>query len=128
MAEPNALLDGLKLAGTAVGGLSLTYIVGQFVAGLLKSWISGIGPQEKELRGDLATEVKRLGVDLSAARDEIDELRQDIRRLSRMYLHVLTTRAEARAALNALERLQGLPLTPFTPDPPETLNAPGGPP
>lgn len=117
--------DLLGQAGVWLGGGGILAGLGVLLRGL----ITGSLGQEKELRGDLAAEVKRLAVDLSAARDEIDELRQDIRRLSRMYLHVLTTRAEARASLNALERVQGLPLTVFAADPPETLNSPaGGPP
>ena len=101
-------------------------MAGQFGGGLLKSWTSGTGAQEKELRGDLAVEVKRLAADLSAARDEIDELRGDIRQMNRMYLHQYTSREKARGMVNALEKLAGMPETVWPPDPPETLNPAGG--
>ena len=117
--------DLLGQAGIWLGGGGALAALGVLLRGVL----TGSLGQEKEVRDSLATENKRLAVDLSAERDESSQLRQDIRQLSRMHLYMLNGRAEARAALNALEKLQGLPITAWPPDPPETLNTPaGGPP
>lgn len=88
---------------------------------LLRGLLSGAVAQEKEMREDLRLEVKRLRDDLNTTQDEIDDLREDVKRLSRMYLHVLSGRAEARVALNALEKAHGMTPTDWPPDPPESL-------
>ena len=109
--------DVLGNAVTWLGGTGVLAGLGVLLRGLL----SGAVAQEKEMREDLRVEVKRLRDDLSSAQDEIDELREDVKRLSRMYLHVLSGRAEARVALNALEKAQGMTPTDWPPDPPESL-------
>lgn len=119
MADPGALGDIGTLAAGAAGGGGLMLLASKVLGGLLQGWISGAGGQEKELRADLREEVKRLAGDLREARDEIDQVRNDLSRLHGLYLHVLTGRAEARAALNAHERLSGVPVTVWAPDPKE---------
>lgn len=106
-----------KNAGLMGVGGGAVLIITQLLGGLAKGWLTGTAGQEKELRSDLVEEVKRLRDDLKTARAEIDELREDMKRLTSLYLHVLTGRAEARAALNAVERGQGLPVTVWPPDP-----------
>ncbi|GGR11313.1 hypothetical protein [Deinococcus ruber] len=124
MADPGSLDSIIKVAGGGVGGAALAYMAMQVFGGFLKGWVSGAPGQEKELRSDMAQEIKELRQELRDTRDEVDELREDIKRLTRMYLHVLITRTEARAALNALEKINNLPPTVFADDPPELLNPP----
>lgn len=109
-----------RQAGLVAGGGGLAVVILQLLGGLAKGWITGSTGQEKEVREELRAEVKRVSEALEKARAEIDELREDMKRLTSLYLHMLTGRAEARAALNALERAQGLTLTDWPPDPQNT--------
>ncbi|WP_407570743.1 hypothetical protein [Deinococcus altitudinis] len=122
MADAPALIDVGKLALSAAGGGGVVLLVTQILGGLAKGWVSGTAGQEKEIREDMRIELQRLSADLSKARDEIDEMRQDFRRLTEQYLRVFSGRENARATLNAFETARGLPLTAWPPDPP----APGG--
>ena len=124
MADPSVLPDVAKLATGGGVGVALTILVGQFFGGLLQPWINGTGKQEKAMRTDLAAECERLSKSLDGCRDEIDQLRQDVRQMNRMYLYQYTSREKARGMVNALEKLAGMPETVWPPDPPETLNAP----
>lgn len=123
MADPGQLGDIVKVASGGVGGAALTVMLGKVLGGVLQGWLSGTTGQEKELRGDLIEEIKTLRTELRTTREEVSELRQDVQRLTEKYLYVLTTRAEARAALNVLERAQGLPATAWPADP---VDPPGG--
>lgn len=120
MADPGSSGDIGKIAVGAAGGGGLALLFARVLGGLLMGWISGTTGQEKELREDLRAEVQRLAADLGKARDEIDEVRAEMKRLHTLYLHVLTGRAEARAALNALERQHGQTVTLWPDDPKET--------
>lgn len=106
-----------KNAGLVGVGGGAVLIITQLLGGLAKGWLTGSTGQEREVREELRAEVKRVSEALEKARAEIDELREDMKRLTSLYLHVLTGRAEARAALNALERGQGLPVTVWPTDP-----------
>lgn len=129
MTDVSPLADIAKYATGGVTGAALLFMAGQFFGGLLQPWVNGTGKQEKAMRTDLAAECERLSKSLDGCRDEIDQLRQDVRQMNRMYLHQYTTREKARGMVNALEKLAGMPETVWPPDPPETLNAPrGGPP
>lgn len=68
MADPGGLTEIGKTAVAAASGGGLVLLVSKFLGGLLQGWISGAGPQEKELRSDLAT---RVGV-LEKRLDEVE--------------------------------------------------------
>ena len=121
MADPSVLGDVGKIAVSAAGGGGLVLLVTQLLGGLAKGWLSGTAGQEKEIRDDMRIELARLRVDLTTARDEIDELRDGFKRLNSQYLHAFSGRERARATLNAVEAAQGLPVTLWPDDP-----APGG--
>jgi len=120
MADPGGLGEIGKLAGAAAGGGGLMLLVTRVLGGLLQGWISGAGPQEKELRSDMAAELKRLREAQTAMQNDLDELRTEVRHLTIVNLHLLTSRAEARALCNALERQHGVPVTGWPDDPKET--------
>lgn len=120
MADPSQLSEIAKFAGGGVTGAAIAVMIGQIFGGLLKGWMSGTTEQEKDLRGGMSEEIKTLRAELRTTREEMNELRADMAMLHERYLHVFTSRAEARAQLNALERIQGLPVTPWPPDPPIT--------
>lgn len=122
MADPGPLADVGKYAIAATGGGGLMFVLMQVLGGLARGWVTGAPTQEKEMRDDLRIEVQRLRDDLGKARDEIDEMREDFKRLTAQYLHVLSGRERARATLNAFEVSNNLPVTAWPPDPP----APGG--
>lgn len=103
------LSQALTLGG---GGIALTAL-GAFIRGLF----NGTSGQEKELRTEYREELNRLRTVQEAQQTEIDELRNDVRRLTEMNLYLLTTRAEARAELSTLQRQQGLTVTTWPPDP-----------
>jgi hypothetical protein len=93
---------------------------GGVLAGLgvfLRGYLNGASGQEKEVREDLRLEVKRLSESLSETRDEVDALRVQVRTLSEFNLHVIVSRAEARAELAALQRRHSEPLTVWPADP-----------
>lgn len=117
VADPGQLSDIAKVAGGGVTGAALAVMIGQVFGGLLKGWVSGTTEQEKDLRGGMAEEIKNLRAELRTTREEMSELRADVQVLTEKYLHVFTSRAEARAQLNALERIQGLPVTAWPADP-----------
>lgn len=125
VADPGQLGEIAKVAAGSVGGGAALVMIGKVVAGLLQGWLNGTDAQEKELRGGMSEEIKTLRAELRSTREEcrqeIEELRGDVRRLTRMYLHVLTTRAEARAGLNALEKVHSLPVTTWPDDPSEHM-------
>jgi len=126
MADGPTLTEIAKTAGLGVGGLAGLVALVQLLGGLLRGWMSGTGGQERELRNDLAEERAKLQIALTAAHDEIDEARSDMRRIHQLYLHVLTTRGEARGLLKAAERAAGTPETVWPDDPVVPLNPPGG--
>jgi len=112
MADENAK-DVLGTAATWLGSGGALVGVGVF----LRGFFNGTAGQEKEVREDLRIEVKRLSDSLSETRDEVDALRLQIRHLSEFNLHVIVSRAEARAELAASQRRHGEPLTVWPPDP-----------
>lgn len=122
MADPGPLADVGKYALAATGGGGLVFVLTQILGGLARGWVTGAPTQEKEMRDDLRIEVGRLRDDLAKARDEIDEVREDMKRLTAQYLHVLSGRERARATLNAFEVARGQAVTVWPADPP----APGG--
>ncbi len=92
--------SALGYAVAAVGGLGGLSLLGVFVKGLL----SGTIVTEKEVRDDLRTEVNRLREDQVRQQGEIDGLRTAMRLLTGVNLHLMTSRADARAALREAER------------------------
>lgn len=113
--QGNALVQAFQYGG---GGLALAAL-GAFARGL---W-TGTNGQEKELRMEYREEMTRLRGVQEAQQGEIDELRENIRALTTMNLHLLTSRADARAELRALQQQHGVAVTVWPPDPPTT---PGG--
>ncbi|CAM3837427.1 hypothetical protein [Deinococcus frigens] len=109
MAEQNTVELVLKMVGGTVG----LGAIGVFVRGLF----SGTIISEKEMRDDLRTEVGRLRLIQERQQTEIDELRRGVRQLTNINLHLISSRAEARALVNALERELGRVPTIWPPDP-----------
>ncbi|MDV6376021.1 hypothetical protein [Deinococcus arenicola] len=109
MAEQNAVDLVVKLLGGTVG----VGAIAVFVRGLF----SGTIISEKEMRDDLRTEVGRLRTVQEQQGQEIDELRLSIRTLTTTNLHLISTRAEARALVNTLERELRRTPTVWPPDP-----------
>lgn len=112
MAEGNAQ-GVVNLVVTLLGGTTGLAALGV----LFRGYMSGTITQEKEMREDLRTEVRRLREDRDKDRRDIETLRQDVNRLTTLNLHMITTRAEARALVNALERDLGRPESTWPSDP-----------
>ena len=108
--------SALEQAGIWLGGGGALAGLGVLLRGLL----SGAVTQEREMREDLRTEVARLREVQEAQQAEIRELRSEVRQLSEINIHLLTTRADARADLNARQRAHSLPVTVWSSDPPHT--------
>ncbi|MFK7601904.1 hypothetical protein ACI3L1_06795 [Deinococcus sp. SM5_A1] len=92
--------EALTWAVGGAGGLSVVGLLGVLIRGLL----TGTIVQEKEVRDDLRTEVNRLREDQVRQQGEIDGLRTAMRLLTGVNLHLMTSRADARAALREAER------------------------
>lgn len=135
--DPNGLstvLDAVKLVGGAIAGGALTAFA--------KNFLTTDGRDAREFRAEYREEIKRLREERAQQREEFDELgddlralrtaledaevkhaseirdlRQQIERLTLRSNHYLIGRTEARALLNASERLRGIPQTPWPPDP-----------
>ncbi len=86
----------LKLVGGTAG---LTA-----VGVLLRGFLSGTIATEKEVRDDLRVEVNRLREDQIKLKAEVDTLRVFVSQLTTTNLHLINSRAEARALANTLER------------------------
>ncbi|AIZ44886.1 hypothetical protein QR90_06850 [Deinococcus radiopugnans] len=84
---------------------------------LFRGYMSGTITQEKEMREDLRTEVGRLRDVQDQQATEIRALRRDVQQLTTVNLHLITSRADARALVNALERDLGRASTVWPPDP-----------
>ncbi|CAM4435701.1 hypothetical protein [Deinococcus marmoris] len=132
--DPSNLYDAAWAALGLIGG-------GIFTA-FAKNFFTADGKDAREFRTEYREEIKRLRTDAATFEEEIAKLREDVRalriaiedqqaerakqirdlrlqieRLSARNQHYLITRTEARALLNALERLQGLTETPWGNDP-----------
>lgn len=96
-----------------VGGTAGVTAVGV----LLRGFLSGTIATEKEVRDDLRVEVNRLRDDQIKLKAEVDTLRLSIALLTTTNLHLLSSRAEARALANTLERELNRVPTVWPPDP-----------
>lgn len=140
MADPS-ILEAVKLAGSG--------ILGGALVSFAKNFFTDAGKDAREFRQEYRDEIKRLREDRAKDQDEIEELREDvrvlrtgledqqiehakqmhvlreqIRVLTDFQVHLIVSRAEARADLNALQRTQGEPLTIWLPDPSPTGGTP----
>ncbi len=105
--------EALTWAVGGAGGLSVVGLLSVLIRGLL----TGTIVQEKEVRDDLRVEVNRLREDQTSLKAEVDALRASILALTTHKLYLLSSRAEARALVNALERDLGRVPTIWPPDP-----------
>lgn len=107
----NAVLNALMAAG---GGTVLT-LLGALLTGLLK----GTVPQEKELRDDLAAQVRELRGEVKSLKDEQIALNAKVERLSRHNARLYRQREEARLRANLLEQKHAEAITAWPLDPEE---------